>query len=409
MLGSGNLSLLADLKDLFENHRSIAWVAWVGIVVTSSIAASLGLAGSTMREQLQADLEREQSGAVLVESGPSISPGCSLLAFECPKPDLEIDGQFVEATARAFGVRRVGELRESVVSISAPHLSQRRTRLLRVNEPWLLLQPTRILSGRSFSSTDYKGIDNVVLMGSRLYDSLAAEAGTGPTWVHLEHMRFRVVGVIESGVTAATSFDNSVVTPLRRRSIGPSRETIRLLIRTADQRYALDERAEVETVLRQALRLRPEDPLKVSLRGLQEQTELLEETWQRLNRALWRLAMVLAATSSIGVGALQYAVASARRHELGVRRALGARRWQLVWLGTASSALFVFSATGVGAALACTGAYVTCTFLEVPLGEVTSALAVGVMPALAAGALLGALTFGHFARQSPANLLGKPQ
>lgn len=405
----GNFSLLADLKDLFENHRSIAWVAWVGIVATSAIAASLGLAGSTIREQLQSDLEREQNGAVLVESGPSVSPSCSLLAFECPTPDLEIDGRFVEATTRAFGLRRVGELRESVVSISGQHFIQRRTRLLRINEPWLQLQPTRILAGRAFSSADYKGSENVALLGTRLYDSLAAVAGTGPTWVELEHLRFRVVGVIESGITAATSFDNSVVTPLRRRSWGPSREAIRLLVRTADQRHAPDERAEVETMLRQALRLRPKDPLRVSLRGLQEQTELLEETWQRLDQALWHLAMVLAATSSIGVGALQYAVASARRHELGVRRALGARRWQLVWLGAASSATFTIAATAVGAALACAGAYVTCQIMEVPLGEVTSALAVGVMPSLTAGAMLGALTFGHFARQSPASLLGKPQ
>jgi predicted lysophospholipase L1 biosynthesis ABC-type transport system permease subunit len=180
-------------------------------------------------------------------------------------------------------------------------------------------------------------------------------------------------------------------------------------VRTADQRESPDERAEVEATLRLALKLRPRDALGVSIQGLQEQSALLEDTWERLRGALWRLALVLAATSSIGVGALQYSVASARRHELGVRRALGARQWQLVRLGAASSTAFTTFATASGAAIATLGAYVTCYFLEMPMAGVCSAIAIGFLPALLTGALSGSLTFGHFARQSPAALIGKPQ
>jgi MacB-like periplasmic core domain len=213
-------ALALELRDLFTNYRSIAWVAWCGIFLTSVISVALGLAGASIRAQLELDLEREQSGAILIESGSAIPPTCSLSMTECPTPDRVIDDHFVAIVRRAFGVRHVGELRESVVAISARQAALRRTRLLRVNEPWLRLQPITLLAGRDFTSTDFGDGPLVALVGGRLHDSLTKVTGASPTGIELLGAHYRIVGVVESGLTAATSFDNTVVLPLRRRFRG---------------------------------------------------------------------------------------------------------------------------------------------------------------------------------------------
>ena len=259
------------------------------------------------------------------------------------------------------------------------------------------------------STADTHGDQRVALIGHSLIDSLTAAMGRTPVEIRLDGKLHSIIGVIESGVTAITSVNNAIVVPLQTHDFPAQRHEgqRRMLLRVAYGPAGDAARATLIGVLRQAQRLRPRDSLSLEMRGLAENTELIDTVWRRLKSALWRLALLLALTASIGVGALQYTVAAARRHELGVRRAVGACRRELVVLGVLGSFWFMCFSSSIGAVLAMVVCSALATYFDLHIVGIGAALWLGVGPALLCGAAAGGIAFGYFARMEPSKPLGR--
>jgi putative ABC transport system permease protein len=97
-------------------------------------------------------------------------------------------------------------------------------------------------------------------------------------------------------------------------------------------------------------------------------------------------ALIAVSLATVGIyGVLAYSV-SQRRHEIGIRMAIGARRSDVLWLIVGQGMLLTF----IGVAIGVTGAFVLTRFLSTLLYEVrpTDPATFVVVPLLLAGVAL---------------------
>ena len=397
-----------DVRALLDDHPTIATVACIGVVFSVALSVALSLIGTSVRASLISALELESRDAILVEGRGRATP-CSIDQVRCDHRDGKVDERVAGAIRDAFGSRDVGELVDAQSVITTAGYAPRTVRLLAIDDAWMAMQPVRWLAGRGFSAAAAHGDRRETLIGHTLADSITITTGRMLAEIRLDGKRHSIVGVIESGATAITTMDNAIIIPRQSRDLfARLRDGQRqMLVRLKPGPAGTGNRATLIGVLRQAEHLRPRDSLMLEVRGLEEHMGFIDTVWQQLNSALWRIALLLALTASVGVGALQFTVAAARCHEMGVRRAVGARKRELIILGVQGALWFMCFSSSVGVLLAVLACSSVAFHLGVPIVGFGAAVFLGVLPALVCGATAGGLAFAHFARMHPSQLLGR--
>ncbi|HET8808742.1 MAG TPA: ABC transporter permease [Flavobacteriaceae bacterium] len=201
--------------------------------------------------------------------------------------------------------------------------------VLGVNEHFLSNSGLELQEGRGFSYFDIQNNTNVCVVGSDIKKSLFDGRSPINRIISVRGAKFKVIGVLESkGSTFGNNEDLRVLIPIQKaRSLFTAPNiNYNISIKVADKN--LLEAAQDEAIIT-FRNIRGLNPSEKNNFGVERSDSLLNQIFQLtsvLNVAAWVISIITIFGSSIALMNIMLVSVTERTREIGVRKALGARK-----------------------------------------------------------------------------------
>jgi len=261
--------------------------------------------------------------------------------------------------------------------------------------------------GRYFTMADEEENARVCCLAYNMVEPLFGEDDPIGGEVVLKGNRFTVVGtMIEKGMIGLEDFDARVYIPLSTCQELYEIEGVHTIMARALTGLDIGEvRDTVDERLREAAGLGEDDNAEFSVTSVEDLTGILDESlgvFRVLMTGIASVALLVAGTGIMNVMLMQV---MARTREIGIRRAVGARRRDIWWQ-------FVFEAVGqtlIGAVLGCflgiLASWAFCLVVDWTLYLAFPTLLLGMGFSGAVGIIFGVYPAGIAARMKPIDCL----
>jgi putative ABC transport system permease protein len=225
-----------------------------------------------------------------------------------------------------------------------------------VSAEFLEASDITLAAGRMLSQVDEMQRSDVVLLGAGPAEALfGASQGVG-RHIRIAGREYRVIGVTEPRAIAGAvgpGADNFALVPSTnfRKLYGPDAGDANMVVKAADGVAVETLVRDVEALMRIRHGLRAHEPNDFDVLT----QESVMELWRQISTAIF---MVLVALSSvalmvggIGVMAIMLVSVTERTREIGIRKAIGARRGDILWQFLAEAAALAAAGGAIGVAL----------------------------------------------------------
>jgi putative ABC transport system permease protein len=265
-----------------------------------------------------------------------------------------------------------------------------------------------VTAGRLLTAEDVDGAGKVVLLGQTVVESLFGGSDPLDQTVRIKTVPFTVVGVLarKGQSTRGEDQDDTVVIPIstaKRKVLGVSPANARsvgaILVKVADPARMGEAETQIRELLRQRHRLQPNQDDDFALRNLSEILASQEASSRVLSLLLAAVAAVSLVVGGIGIMNIMLVSVTERTREIGLRRAVGARRRDILGQFLVE-AVFVSLAGGlIGIAVGAASSYVIAYFFQWSVLVSWSA----ILPAFLFAAAVG-IFFGYYPARKASRL-----
>jgi putative ABC transport system permease protein len=224
-----------------------------------------------------------------------------------------------------------------------------------------------VTAGRLLTADDVDATGKVVVLGQTVALNLFGDGDPVDQTVRIKTVPFTVVGVLarKGQSTRGEDQDDTVVIPLstaKKRVLGVSPANARavgsVLVKVTEPGRMAEAELQIRELLRQRHRLQPNEDDDFVLRNLSEILASQEAASRILSLLLAAVAAVSLVVGGIGIMNIMLVSVTERTREIGLRRAVGARRRDIL-SQFLIEAVFVSLAGGViGIAVGIAGSYV---------------------------------------------------
>jgi putative ABC transport system permease protein len=290
--------------------------------------------------------------------------------------------------------------------ISVPNGKEQDISILGVFPEYRQVRNLVLLAGRFFDAEDEQGRDKVGVITEKLAVKLfrTPENAVGRV-IKLSGLPFTVIGVFKERVETfgqSEVEDNTMTIPYSvSRFILPSNAVRQIYFTVASPDEVNAATAQIKWVLQS--RHRPESVYNVE--NLTPLVNLAEKTANILTVVLLLIAAVVLLVSGIGIMNIMLATVSARTHEIGIRKAVGATRREIrfQFLSEAVLIALVGGVLGIIIGLAIPFSVRFFTAYRIPISGLSAIIAIGVSSLV--GILFGTLPAIRAAQLDPVESL----
>ncbi len=229
------------------------------------------------------------------------------------------------------------------------------TRITGVTPEYEVVRNTQLQAGAFITALQVTGRSRVVILGSAVAASLFEELDPIGQWIKINRIPFQVIGLLQSkGGSGFGNQDDIALVPLttaQSRLSGRSffrgqRRVSVINVQAVDESQVEVAMQQVADILRQRHQVMFEDDFTIS-----SQKEFLETITQVTNAFTFFLGGVAAISLIVGgIGIMNIMLVSVteRTREIGIRKAVGANRWDILIQFLIEAVFFSVTGGGVG-------------------------------------------------------------
>ncbi len=270
-----------------------------------------------------------------------------------------------------------------------------------------LITNTQVAQGRFFSENDNDRRRAVVFLGADVKERFFPNADPVGKQVQIGGRPYEVIGVARAqGSVFGQSRDNFVMIPIETyfKSYG-SRRGIGYMATAMDHGTLFQAQDEMRQLLRAYRHLRPGQDDNFAIVS----SDSLSQAWDKLTGAIAATALAVVSVFMVVGGVvimnIMLAVVTERTHEIGIRKAVGARRSDILWQFLIESAVLAGIGGLIGVLISWGIATLVSATTPVPMSMPATAVALSLSLSTAVGLFFGIYPARRAAQLDPIEAL----
>jgi len=267
---------------------------------------------------------------------------------------------------------------------------------------FLEISTLKLARGRSLSAVESARDSQVAIIGSEVAERLFPDGSPLGERILLGPHRFTVIGVLApQGKSFGRSQDSVVIIPIEAfgRIYGMQRDM--LIVASAEPGHLHEAEDEIVDVLRRSRSLPPETANTFSVNRQSELLKMFEQETAALFGVAIVIGLITLLVGGIGVMNIMLVAVTERTREIGVRRALGARRRTILMQFLVESALVTMIGGSIGTLLGVVTSSIIDQIAPINAELTTSAIVASIVFSAAIGLAFGTWPASRAARLDP--------
>ena len=355
--GAAQLALVA-----LAANKVRTGLTMLGVIIGVAAVVTMMAVGAGARERVEAQIQSLGSNLIIVLSGSITTSGVRLGAGsqltvteeDARAIERDIDGIQVAAPTVRGGVQ--------VVAANGNWA----TAIFGVTPGFLEARDWATTNGRTVTQEDVDSAAKIALLGQTVAQNLFGATDPIGQIIRVKKVPLTVVGVLsrKGQSTQGQDQDDAVLVPLstaKKKILGISQANARavnaILVKVRDATAMKTAEQEIRSLLRQRHHLQPEQDDDFTLRNLADLFESQEAASRVLSLLLAAIASVSLLVGGIGIMNIMLVSVTERTREIGLRRAVGARRRDILRQFLIEAVVVSLTGGVVGVALGAAGAW----------------------------------------------------
>jgi putative ABC transport system permease protein len=324
-------SLSIAIRSLLANKLRSA-LTMLGVIIGVGAVITLMSVGSGAQAAITSSFEEMGTNVLYVMPTSAEGGGMMAIQYGSMTPNLTLDD--ARALERIDGVAATAAVNENIVDITAGGESKMAI-IHGASAEYQRVYTYSVASGQFFSDRHVASRDTVVVIGSQVAEELFDYDPVGER-VKVNGKRFTIIGVLEpkGGAIMGVSMDDIVVTPIttfqtklftqRTASGEDAVQSIALQVTDAESVDRVTE--ESENLLRRRHHLTGDDKNDFAIVSMEQMLGMLQQVTGIFTIVLGAIASISLLVGSIGIMNIMLVSVTERTREIGVRKAVGAKR-----------------------------------------------------------------------------------
>jgi putative ABC transport system permease protein len=318
------MSLLEAIRTAFTSllaNKTRAMLTMLGVIIGVAAVLIVVAIGEGLKADTLDRIRGMGANLLTIRPGGGDGPG-----WRASRPGRLTEEDVAALRSQAKHLSGIAPVVQTTANAKYRNLTHS-TQVVGTTPSWPQVLAFEIEEGRFFGPSEERARSRVAVLGAEVVEELFYGRALVGEFIRINGVPFEVIGILSEKGGGWGDPDNQIAIPLstaRQRLVGGS--DLRLIYASAESEDAVPEAIEsIKAVLRRTHRV-TEETEDFRIRDQTEMLETIGETTNQLTMFVGGIALVSLLVGGVGIMNIMLVSVTERTREIGIRKAVGARR-----------------------------------------------------------------------------------